>query len=139
MADVFRSDKILTTILEKLTGCAKLRGYNVSMESISTQRYLPLYSTKLMLFLDVMSNALHIDPNDTTIHSVLSSPDYYIDQALHYFIEVRSISKPETCWIYIEFDDRSAYLYMAVRNTNVEERLDQDGDVIGYINLLDHH
>lgn len=70
-----------------------------------------------------------------SIIRVLSSPLDYIEEALHYFIEVRSIPEFETCWLFLEFDDRTAYVYMSVRNTNVEES--RDGDVISYINLLD--
>jgi hypothetical protein len=133
---VFRSDQILETVLATLRECAKSRGYGVSMESLCSLRHLPLYATKLLAFFDVMQNALHIDASNTAIRRVLSSPGHHIDEALHYFTSVRSILEPETCWIYIEFIDRSVYVYMTIRNTNVEERISKDG-TISYINLLD--
>lgn len=131
----FRSDKILDTVLETLKKCAKSRGYIVSTENLDKRYHLPLYSTRLLVFFDVAPNALHIDETDAIISRVLSSPLDYIEEVLHYFIEVRSIPEFETCWLFLEFDDRTAYVYMSVRNTNVEES--RDGDVISYINLLD--
>lgn len=132
----FRSDKILDTILDRLIECTKSKGYIVNKESLGHLHHLPLYSTRLLVFFDVMQNALHIDENDTIINRVLSLPHNYIDDALYYFIEVRSIPEFETCWIFLEFDDRSAYVYMTVRNTNFEEIISQDGNVIGFVNLL---
>lgn len=137
MCNVFRSDKILDTILKKLRECAQSKGYGVAMVENFRVLQLPLYSTKLLVFLEVMPNALHLDSNDASIQRVLSSPDHYIDQALHYFTEVRSIPEPETCWIYIEFVARSVSIYLTIRNTNVEERISEDG-VVSYINLLDN-
>lgn len=106
-------------------------------ENLDKRHHLPLYSARLLVFFDVAPNALHIDETDAIISRVLLSPLDYIEEALHYFIEVRSIPEPETCWLFLEFDDRTAYVYMSVRNTNVEEAIDQDATVIDYINLLD--
>lgn len=138
--DFFRSDKILDTIIESIRECVRLKGYRVSMDNVL--HHLPLYSTKLLVFLDVMPNALHIDTNDATVLRILGSPGQYVDIALHYFGEVRSIPRSretDICWIHIEFFARTVSFYMTILNTNVQERIDQDGNVIGYINLLDNH
>ena len=120
-SDFYRSDKILDTLIERLRECATSRGYRVSTEKVL--HYLPLYATKMLVFLDVMPNALHLDTNDATILSVLASPDRYIDSALHYFQEVRSIDRlaeSDICWIFIEFFGRTVSFYMTIVNTNIQ-------------------
>ncbi len=122
---LFRSDTILVTLLDTFKEYVTSKGFIIQPYNDNNFQSR-VYSTKTLLLMDdIPVNNLHVDENNRDIKRALSDPGYYVEKALYYFREIRSIPErvDASCWIYMEISIRCVCVSMTIVNLNNTDEL----------------